>query len=98
MLLLLVMQLNMMRRTFLKKKPQFLICLQRINDKRISDSKETNKRRKLDDDSSSCSGGRSSSSSSNCGGGSSARRELNGVLAEEKITAFEMWMEIAMFL
>ena len=35
----------------------------------------------------------SSSSSRNLGGGSSASRELNGVLAEEKITAFELWRE-----
>ena len=87
-----------------------LICLQRINDKRISDSKEVNIRRKLGDGSS------SSSSSSSCSdvmlrrsarlsGISSSvssqqpqRLSLNGVLAEEKITAFELWMEIAMFL
>ena len=87
-----------------------LICLKRINDKRISDNVESNKRRKLGDGSS------SSSSSSSCSdvmlrrsarlsGISSSvssqqpqRLSLNGVLAEEKITAFELWMEIAMFL
>ena len=87
-----------------------LICLKRINDKRISDVEKAIKRRKLND------GGSSSSSSSSGGGevminGSSSMndinsssnqqqegQELNGVLAESKITAFEMWMEIAMFL
>ena len=86
-----------------------LICLKRINDKRISDSEEGEaKRRKLND------GGSSSSSSSNLvlrrssriGGGKSGdntnqqeqRRLFNGVLAESKITAFEMWREIAMLL
>ena len=79
-----------------------LICLKRINDKRIKDSEEA-KRRKLDDgdsSSSSRSGGDVvfGSGDSISGNSSNARVELNGVLAEEKIPPFEMWREMVMFL
>ena len=88
-----------------------LICLKRIDDKRISD-REDAKRRKLNGGGRNSSSRSSSSSSSNVvlrrsSGikGSSSRssqqpqgQEFKGVLAESKITAFEMWREIVTFL
>ena len=87
-----LLHLNQVKEDRIRLRVWVLICLQRINDERISDSEEVNIRKKLND----C-GVNSSSSSSSCGGGSSARRELDGVLAEEKITAFEMWREMLMY-
>ena len=75
-----------------RRRIPVLICLKRINDRRMRDSEEANKRSKLND------GGSSSSSS---GGGDHVQvwdQELNGVLAEEKIYAFDMWREIIGFL
>ena len=102
--------LNKVKEDRIKLRVWVLICLQRINDKRISDSKEVNKRRKLGDGSSSSSSSSSSNDvvlrrsarlSGDCSSSSSQQAQrllLNGVLAEEKFTAFELWMEIAMFL
>ena len=105
-----LLHLNKLKEDRIRLRVWVLICLKRINDKRISDSEEANKRRKLND------GGSSSSGSSSSGGGDVAlsrsarisdssssskrpqRRELNGVLAEDKITAFELWREVVMFL
>jgi len=91
-----------------------LICLRRINGQRISDRDEGEaKRMKLNDGGSSSSSSGSSSSSdvvlwrsSRISGDSSSsssrqtqqRREFKGVLAESKITAFEMWREMVIFL
>ena len=100
-----LLHLNKLKEDRIKFRVWVLICLKRINDKRISDSEEGEaKMRKLNV------GGSSRDSSNNSGrrsgGGSSdditnqaqQRLLLNGVLAESKITAFEMWREIAMFL
>ena len=89
--------LNKVKEDRIRLRVWVLICLKRINDKRISD-REEGKRRKLND--------AGSSSSSSGGGGGEVGGELvyvweqgfNGVLAEDKITAFEMWREMLMFL
>ena len=104
-----LLHLNKEKEDRIRLRIWVLICLKRINDKRISDSEE-GKRRKLNDgggsSSSSSEGGdvvlrgsaRTSGISSSVSSQQPQRLLLNGVLAEEKITAFELWMEIAMFL
>ena len=108
-----------MREDRIRLRVWVLICLKRINDKRISDRAEGEaKRRKMNDGGSSSSSSRSNSVSGGEGGEVMLKRsarisnrnsnnsnqqqpqrhELNGVLAESKITAFEMWREMAMFL
>jgi len=108
-----LLHLNKLKEDRIKFRVWVLICLKRINDKRISDSEDVIKRRKLNDGggSSSSSGvvlrrsARISSSSSSSGGGGGGGKQvyvlehgLDGVLAEDKITAFALWREIVMFL
>ena len=89
----------------IKKRVAVLICLKTINNARMEEA-EAAKRRRLNDGGSSS----SSSSSSSSGGGNnnstiagsvdrrSTRDEFDGVLAEWRITAYELWREILTFL
>ena len=74
-----------------------LICLERINNARIRKGEEEVKRRKLNSGE-----GNSGNNDVVVGNNAPAHQpqigEFNGVLAESMITAFEMWMEIVMFL
>ena len=76
-----------------------LICLQTINEARIKRGEEEVKRRKLNSvEGSSSSGGDDVVVGNNAPVRQTQVGEFNGVLAESMITAFEMWMEIVMFL
>ena len=87
-----------------------LLSLQFINDNRMKGVKEREEGKRVGVSSSSSSGGSGNNgvvlrrSSRICSSSSSSYqqqqeiRELNGVLAESKITAFELWREICVFL
>ena len=82
----------------IKRRVAVLICLQSINEARIRRGEEEVKRRKLNSDEGSSSGNNDVVVGNNATNHQPQIGEFNGALAEDMITAFEMWMEILMFL
>ena len=123
-----LLHLNQVKEDRIRLRVWILICLKRINDKRISDSEDVIMKRMLNDGGSSGSSNGISNSdielsndviegltdqmkqainilkirnedlSREIGCLGRDYRILDGVLAEKKITANELWGEIAMFL
>ena len=123
-----LLHLNQVKEDRIRLRVWILICLKRINDKRISDSEDVIMKRMLNDGGSSGSSNGISNSdielsndviegltdqmkqgiiilkrrnedlSREIGCLGRDYRILDGVLAEKKITANELWREIALFL
>ena len=84
----------------IKKRVAVLICLKTINDARMEEA-EAAKRRRLNDGGSSSSSGSGGSNNSKIvrrANSRSIRDEFDGVSAELRITAHELWREIVTFL